>query len=64
MGPYQNAVQGAVILSGAVVGTLLYGAFNAGIGMAVHRASLLSYMGLMTVWGEMQKETPEKPSKY
>ena len=36
MGTHQDAVQGAVVLGIAVVGTGLDGAFNAFVGMAIH----------------------------
>ena len=41
MGTNQDALQGAVVGFVAMVNTLLYGAFNAFIGMAVHNAFLL-----------------------
>ena len=40
MGPDGDAVQGAVVLVGAVVFALLNGAFDAMVGMAVHSDSL------------------------
>ena len=43
MGAHQNGIQGAVVLGAAVVGALLYGAFDALVGMAVHRKILLAF---------------------
>ena len=37
MGAHQNPVQGAVVLLVAVISALLYGAFNAAIGLIVHK---------------------------
>ena len=39
MGAHADAIQGAVVLVGAVVGALLYGAFNALVGMTAHNGS-------------------------
>ena len=41
VGAYQNLIQGAVVFAGAVVRTLLDGAFNAFVGMTAHTFSLL-----------------------
>jgi len=41
MGTHQNAVQGAVVLGVAVIGTLLHGALYALVGMAAHLRFLL-----------------------
>ena len=43
MGAHQNGIQRAVVLGAAVVGALLYGAFDALVGMAVHRKILLAF---------------------
>ena len=43
MGAHQNAVQRAVIFGIAVVSALLYGAFDALIGLAVHICFLLLF---------------------
>ena len=41
MGTHQNAIQAAIICLIAVMGTLLNGAFNALVCVAVHHISLL-----------------------
>ena len=41
MGAHHDAIQGAVVLGIAVVSALLYGAFDALIGMTVHDSFLL-----------------------
>ena len=43
MGTYQDLVQGAVVGAFAMVGALLDGAFNALVGMTVHRFFLLLF---------------------
>ena len=41
MGAYQDAIQGAVVAVGAVVGALLHGAFNALVCLTIHCQFLL-----------------------
>ena len=39
MGAHQNGIQGAVVLGSAVVGALIYGTFDALVGVTVHKRS-------------------------
>ena len=41
MGAYQDPIQRAVVLTGAVMGALVYGALDALVGMTVHKKYLL-----------------------
>ena len=42
VGAHQNPIQGAVILTVAVVGALVHGALNGLVGMTIHNGNLLS----------------------
>ena len=44
MGAYQNGIQGAVVLGSAVVGALIYGTFDALVGVTVHKRSSLAFL--------------------
>ena len=48
VGTHQNPVQGAVVFIAAVMGTLIYGALNGLVGMAIHnRSSFAMYSAIV-----------------
>ena len=62
MGADTDAVQGAVVLVGAVVGALLYGAFNAFVRMTAHKGSSKSLLYYIETSGRYGASLTEKAS--
>ena len=59
MGADEDFIQRAEVFTGAVVSALLYGAFDAVIGVTIHNEPLLSF----SVLPESEKENGELSSK-
>jgi len=62
VGTHQDPIQRAVVLVLAVVCALLNGAFDALVGIAVHKSCLLFFFGFGTSMGVLTETIQEKLS--